>query len=281
MVSSSRSRVLSTTVVLSFLLGGCTFDEVSLQGLECPCAEGWVCRDEVCVRAEEAVDGGTGAPDLGEPDAAVADAGTDDPGPEDAGLEDLGPEDMFVDGGIFVPIAEGDGFLVDFGGAATPDWGYIMSNGLVGPLTTTGGAASSVTVAASGFAGENLDGVRTNTFGYPESAASDSTWLGSFDSHEIALTRTGTVVVGGLPPGNYRVRLYGSRLEDDFGQGRLARYTVSGTAQDLEIGDNSDRRVEFLAEPDGSGDLVITVGVSPLGSARFAYLGVLELVRMP
>ena len=88
MVSSSRSRVLSTTVVLSFLLGGCTFDEVSLQGLECPCAEGWVCRDEVCVRAEEAVDGGTGAPDLGEPDAAVADAGTDDPGPEDAGLED-------------------------------------------------------------------------------------------------------------------------------------------------------------------------------------------------
>ncbi len=56
-------------------------DGVELDGLSCPCAEGWVCVDEVCHRLDQ-------VPDIGPPDGGPGDLGAEDLGVEDLGIED-------------------------------------------------------------------------------------------------------------------------------------------------------------------------------------------------
>ncbi len=79
-------------------LGACSFAPIELDGLQCPCAVGWICVDDVCI--EGRADGG---PDLGrESDLGVRDGGLVDGGPTgvDSGpLPDAGRADLGVDGG--------------------------------------------------------------------------------------------------------------------------------------------------------------------------------------
>lgn len=86
-------------LLAAFALVGCRMDDLSLEGLGCPCAEGWVCVEDVCYRESEAPDAFT--PDLGS-DLGV-DLGTDlgvDLG-VDLGLADMGLEE---DGGPVEPV---------------------------------------------------------------------------------------------------------------------------------------------------------------------------------
>jgi len=84
------------------LLAACNMGDVELDGLSCPCAEGWACVDSVCVREDEVPDAAP-PPDLGPPDLGVdqgVDLGTDlgtDAGPEDLGA----PEE---DSGVVAPV---------------------------------------------------------------------------------------------------------------------------------------------------------------------------------
>jgi len=277
MASSSRRVLLGPLL----LLGGCVLGYVGLDDLECPCAEGWVCQGEVCVREDDAVDGGPVADaslDAAEPDLG-RDAGTS----ADLGPDDLGPEDLGVDASTspFRAIAPGDSVVLDLGGAATTNWAYIMQNGMVGPLFSTQGEATSVTFTATGFVGENNDGASANDFDYPATAARDTSWTGSFDGHAAALPLVANVAIGGLPPGSYTLHLYASRSGDDSGNFRLTRYTVAGVAQDLEVSDNTSTRIEYVVAPDADGSVSIDVQVSPEGTSRFAYLGVVEITRDP
>ena len=89
------------------------------------------------------------------------------------------------------------------------------------------------------------------------------------------------VAIGGLPPGSYTLHLYASRSGDDSGNFRLTRYTVAGVAQDLEVSDNTSTRIEYVVAPDADGSVSIDVQVSPEGTSRFAYLGVVEITRDP
>ena len=109
-------------------------------------------------------------------------------------------------------------------------------------------------------------------------------YCGSFDGHAEGLAAPGQVTVRDLDPeARYQVRAFASRTGTDGGNGRLTRYSVSGGAfQDLEVADNVNAVATFSdVAPDGDGDLVIDVAVSPEGSSRFCYLGVLELTRAP
>ena len=87
-------------------------------------------------------------------------------------------------------------------------------------------------------------------------------------------------MVRGLPAGAYRLELFASRAGDDSGRGRLTRYRVDERFVDLEVADNRGTvaRLEDV-RPDARGELVVRIGVSPDGAARFAYAGVLRVVR--
>lgn len=101
--------------IAALLLTACGVPDGALEGRPCPCIEGWVCQDSICVRERDAVDGGpvdqgTTEPDQGTPDMFEA--------------EDLGqdmPLDMGPPGPVFaitcesstatfVPDATGNGF---------------------------------------------------------------------------------------------------------------------------------------------------------------------------
>ena len=77
------------------LLAACNMDAVQLDGLACPCAEGWVCVDSVCRREDDLPDAAP-APDLGsEEDLGMVDQGVDqgtDGGPADLGMDDDGSD---------------------------------------------------------------------------------------------------------------------------------------------------------------------------------------------
>lgn len=97
----------SPWLLAALALVGCRVGEVDLDGLECPCAEGWVCVDEVCQRRDALPDAAT-PPDLGSPEDAGVDQGVEDLGIDqgmdlgsDAGPPDLGPEE---DAGSLEPV---------------------------------------------------------------------------------------------------------------------------------------------------------------------------------
>ena len=51
--------------------------------------------------------------------------------------------------------------------------------------------------------------------------------------------------------------------------------------EDLDAADNTDRTAVFGdVTPDGNGEVLIRVGVSPDGSARFGYVGALHVTRL-
>lgn len=74
--------------------------------------------------------------------------------------------------------------------------------------------------------------------------------------------------------------LFSSRSGNDGGLGRLTRFTVDGEFEDLEVSDNTSNQAVFLeAAPTVLGNIIVDVAVSPDGTGRFCYLGVLELER--
>ncbi|MBO6939889.1 MAG: hypothetical protein JJ863_33260 [Deltaproteobacteria bacterium] len=90
-------------LLCALVLTACSIEAVELDGLSCPCADGWVCLESVCVRSDEVPDSGTR--DLGFADqgvgedegVALADHGVAD----DLGAPDGGPEG---DGGSAEPV---------------------------------------------------------------------------------------------------------------------------------------------------------------------------------
>lgn len=142
------------------------------------------------------------------------------------------------------------------------------------------GVQTDAYVTAFGFSGsEDTPGV-VNMLGLPEAVAGDALFVGTFDGHEAALERQARVVVRGLPDGAYEVRLYGARVGDDAGLGRLARFRIGDAVVDLEQSDNAAEAAVFAdVRPDARGEIVVQVGVSPDGTARFADLAALWVTR--
>ncbi|MCB9648135.1 MAG: hypothetical protein H6730_16230 [Deltaproteobacteria bacterium] len=83
-------------------LTGCVLPELDLAGRPCPCAPGWSCQADVCVRGE--VDAAVDPPDSGAPDTGVdggvsLDADVPEAGPDTGVPEDGGAPDAGFDGG--------------------------------------------------------------------------------------------------------------------------------------------------------------------------------------
>jgi hypothetical protein len=77
------------------------------------------------------------------------------------------------------------------------------------------------------------------------------------------------------------VELFASRDGTDSGRGRLTRYRIGERHVDLEVANNTSEVATFDdVEPDGRGEIAIRVSVSPAGTARFAYAGVLRVTRL-
>jgi hypothetical protein len=189
-----------------------------------------------------------------------------------------------------VGLVPGQRVRLDLGDtpSTAPGWRSLgtPAGGVLLDLRTSDDAASTVDVHVTvDFGGVNGVGLAANTLGYPAEASRDSFFAGSFTDHADGLLHPGQLTVRGLDPaGRYTLVLFASRAGDDGGLGRLTRYEVLGDVayghQDLDAADNTGRvaRYERLA-PSSTGELVIDVAVSPDGGARFAYLGVLELLR--
>lgn len=263
--------------------GGCILGDVDLEGLECPCAAGWVCDTarNLCIEsAGPRPDGGVDAEaprDAATDGAAPTDGGERDAGEADGGPTDGGQPDEGVD--AFSPwtaIADGASLRIDLGPMVSAGWPSIAgATGMAGPVETVEGDATEVIFTAAGFEGTQVNGADSNDFGWPLTASVDSIWTGSFDGHDAALASRGTLTLSQLPPGSYRVVLFASRSGDDAGIGRLTRYTIGGVHQDLEVSDNTSNRITFSGvSPDAAGDLEVAVEISPEGTGRFAYLGV-------
>lgn len=171
----------------------------------------------------------------------------------------------------------GETAQVDFGSLAAPFWPQVTVNGASQPLVTTRNSTTTAVVSTFGFGGDQTGGLATNDLNWPDNVTADTIWVGSFDSHAAALAQQGTVRLGGLPDGSYDVRIFASRTGDDNGNGRLTRYTIGDQTRDLDAQDNTANLVEFLVETGGTIDL--QVAVSPAGSARFGYIGALEITR--
>ncbi|MCA9563338.1 MAG: hypothetical protein KC561_07605 [Myxococcales bacterium] len=179
-------------------------------------------------------------------------------------------------------LAPGQTVRIDVGGAdeAEPGWN-ILSGATTGArynLVDTGGVPTTVDVWVSdGFAGVNSNGLGSNSLEYPASASSDTLFCGSFDGHEEGLAAPGAVTIGGLEPlASYRLRAFASRSGNDGGQGRLTRYRIGAREVDLEVSDNVSETALFdEVEADAEGRLELEVLVSPTGTGRFCYLGVL------
>lgn len=179
------------------------------------------------------------------------------------------------------PLPIGDRIQVDFGPVAAIGWAtHATLEGETGPLTTVGGVDTDVVVASVGFTGEQTGGSFVNELGLPPEVSSDTLWVGTFDGHDLALTLEAVVTLRGVPDGTYAIELFASRDGDDGGPGRLTRYRIGAAEMDLDAQDNTSRLATFEdVRPDAGGQIVLRVGVSPAGTARFGYLGSLVLIR--
>ncbi len=179
----------------------------------------------------------------------------------------------------------GRSLMVDFGDATgiTPTpWNNITSlTGSASNLSDDLAVATTVLIGITdGFNGTNPNGIPANGVGYPGTVSADNMWLGSFDGHNAALLESATVVISGLVAGaTYDLELFASRTGNDGGNGRLTRYTINGTHQDLEVSDNTNQSITFQGLT-GSDQIELHITVSPDGAARFAYLGGLVLHRV-
>jgi len=180
------------------------------------------------------------------------------------------------------PVDPGAELRVDVGPLWVDGWpGLTATRGTIGPLATVAGVDTSVRVTAWAFDGDQEGGATDNAFGWDGDVSRDTLWVGTFDGHAAALEREARVVIRGLPEGSYRVELFASRDGTDSGRGRLTRYTIEDRSEDLDVADNTDRTAVFDAVSlDDRGEIVIRVGVSPDGGARFAYLGALRLTAL-
>ena len=184
-----------------------------------------------------------------------------------------------------VGLEPGQRIQVDFGGEDTDDAGWhsldTAGSGTLSNLSTAGGQPSSVDLVVSdGFGGVNNQGLEANELGYPGSASGDSFYCGSFDNHTDGLTKPGQITLGGLDPADqYDIAAFASRSGSDGSLGRLTRYSIGGNWQDVEISDNTSDAAHFEGvQPNESGQITLDVGVSPAGTGRFCYLGVLEVI---
>ncbi len=180
-----------------------------------------------------------------------------------------------------LPVEDGDGVRVDLGPLWVDGWSPLLATRTTaGPLGTVGGRDTTARVTAWGFTGVQEGGLSDNALGLEGDVSRDSLWIGSFDGHAAALGMEARVVVRGLPAGRYRVELFASRTGTDSGNGRLTRYRIGGRHVDLEVADNAGELARFEGvSPDERGEILIRVGVSPEGSARFAYVGALWVTR--
>lgn len=184
------------------------------------------------------------------------------------------------------PFEVGQSVQIDLGTLETTaaGWSNVLDcvAGSVNDAVDTTGAVTGVDVrVADGFTGANEGGLGANTLGYPDTVSGDVCWTGSFDGHAAALAETGAVALEDLAPGHYELRLFGSRIGDDGGLGRLTHYTVDGQTLDLEISDNAGDEAVFAdVSPDAAGRLLIEVSVSVASTGRFAYLGALVLTKI-
>jgi hypothetical protein len=183
--------------------------------------------------------------------------------------------------GTPAPVAMSDAFAFDLGPVWVDGWHALTDDRLtVAGATSESGAPSTVHATTWGFSGTQTGGVATNDVGWPDDVGSDSLWVGSFGSHAAALLLEGRLVVRGLPPGRYRVDVFASRVGDDGGRGRLTRYRIGTASADLEVADNRGALATFDdVSPDARGEVLLRVGVSPDGTARFAYLGAVRVTR--
>jgi len=189
-------------------------------------------------------------------------------------------------GALPVGLESGQRARVDLGSGSdeTSDsgWNNLTSStsGSAGNLVDSDAAATTVDLFVStAFAGVNQSGIDTTLF--PDSATRDSFYCGSFDDHDDGLLHPGAVTLTDLDPtGSYVIELFAARSGDDDGRGRLTRYTVDGQTRDLEVSDNTTDKARFVGVvPEADGSVVVEVAVSPAGTARFCYLGVLEIER--
>ncbi len=182
-------------------------------------------------------------------------------------------------------FAKGDSIIIDFGASATITGGSFnnLVNSSVNTSSrqnTTNGHLTNVTISVSDrFEFINTNGLSENNLSYPGTASQDSFATGSFIGHEEAKNEKGQVTINGLNPNHsYSISLFASRSGDDSGRGRLTRYEINENYSDLEVSDNLNNESIFIdLVPNESGELVIDVSVSPDGTGRFAYLGVLKL----
>lgn len=180
---------------------------------------------------------------------------------------------------VVVPSAfeVGRSLMVDLGDTAslTPSpWNNLTNpNGSTSTLLDDLGVATNINLAITdGFNGSNPNGIPANDVGYPETVSQDSMWLGSFDGHADALLETAVVQISGLETnGTYDLELFASRTGDDGGNGRLTRYTINGSHQDLEVSDNTNQTITFQGLT-GNPQIELHITVSPEGTGRFAYL---------
>ncbi len=179
-------------------------------------------------------------------------------------------------------VVAGAEVRVDLGTRFIDGWPALTATrGTVGPLATVAGAETSVRITAWAFDGTQEGGRVDNAFGFDADVSRDTLYVGTFDGHAAALSREARVVVRGLPPGTYRVEIFGSRDGTDSGRGRLTRYTIEGDFRDLDVADNTERLAIFdSVSPDARGEVLIRVGVSPDGAARFAYIGFVRVIRL-
>jgi hypothetical protein len=183
-------------------------------------------------------------------------------------------------------LTTGQRVLLDLGSSSdTTDsagWNDLTgpTGGIAGNLEDDQGATSTVDISVTdGFGGVNTSGLETAL--YPASATQDSFFCGSFDDHADGLDHPGEVTLHGLDPtATYQLLLFASRSGNDGGRGRLTRYTADGQWADLEVSDNTIAQAALSGiHPAPDGTLAVEVAVSPAGTGRFCYLGVLELIR--
>ena len=180
------------------------------------------------------------------------------------------------------PIAPGAVVRVDVGPLWASGWMPLAHlRGTAGPIATVDGADTSVLATAWGFSGVQEGGLADNTLGLPADVSRDTLWVGSFDGHAAARTMEARVVLRGLDAGPHRLELFASRTGSDGTSGRLTRYRIGAQTRDLDVANNASRTAVFEAvAPDERGEVVIHIGVSPEGAARFAYLGALWITRL-
>ena len=178
----------------------------------------------------------------------------------------------------------GQSVQIDFGALPTNAGGWnVVSDcfgGAVYGLVDAMGEGTSVDVRISdAFNGSNELGLTANTLGYPSEVSQDACWVGSFDGHGPGLSELGVVELNDVPDGSYELVLFASRSGNDGGLGRLTRFTVGGSSQELEVSDNASNVVTFSNLTPQNGSLTIEVRVSPNGAGRFGYLGSVRLTK--